>query len=210
MIVFLTNNVVRRGRHTNGSMRIIFDEAGVRFVCLYLLLRHYCTLSRILLDTSALVFMLQHFWIDQLSSDDSTHGYASSIVKKNSSGYLWCWHILEAKHCTSDRHFDVKVHRKVRDVTGWEFASSQQLYQTAWNIDFRHLSYIENGGKQAGRTQKTELVMDNPHKVVRVYVVPWSNHRRQWWQSTISRWNLPSKNMWTNAIIHKIRSYEIP
>jgi hypothetical protein len=71
MIVFLTNNVVRRGRHTNGSMRIIFDEAGVRFVCLYLLLRHYCTLARIVLDRSALVFMLQHFWIDQLPSDDS-------------------------------------------------------------------------------------------------------------------------------------------
>jgi hypothetical protein len=71
MNVFLTNNVVRRGRRTNGSMLIIIEEAGVCFVCLYLLMCHYCTLSRIVLDTSALVFMLQYFLIDQLPSDDS-------------------------------------------------------------------------------------------------------------------------------------------
>ena len=59
--VFLIHDAVRRGRRTDGSMLIIIDEAGVCFVCLYLLLRHYCTLSRIVLDTSALVFMLQHF-----------------------------------------------------------------------------------------------------------------------------------------------------
>ena len=71
--VFLIHNAVRRGRRTNGSMLIIIDEAGVCFVCLHLLMRHYCTLSRIVLDASALVFMLQHFSTDQLSSDDSPH-----------------------------------------------------------------------------------------------------------------------------------------
>lgn len=44
MNVFFTNNVVRRGRRTNGSMLIIIDETGVCFACLYLLLRHYMAL----------------------------------------------------------------------------------------------------------------------------------------------------------------------
>ena len=62
MDVFLTNNTVWRERRTNGSMLIIIDEGGVCFVGLYLLMCPYWTLSRIVLDTSALVFMLQHFW----------------------------------------------------------------------------------------------------------------------------------------------------
>ena len=57
--------------HTNGSMTIIIDQADVCCVCLYLLLRHYSTSFRIVLDANALVFVFPHFEIDQLSFDDN-------------------------------------------------------------------------------------------------------------------------------------------
>ena len=70
-------------------------EADVCCVCLYLLLRHYSISLRIVLHASALVFMFPHFGIDQLSFDDNSPLFASSIAKKSFSECMWCWHILE-------------------------------------------------------------------------------------------------------------------